>query len=216
MCPLRGLLLAGILALPGTVTRAGEVQPAFDCGKAEGTVQALICRDDELAMLDLALADVYAAARARARDGLGAELEAIQRGWVRGRDECWKAEKVPTWLTASWQVTGVRACVAGQYRLRISELQAVWRLVPAPSVTGYDCSGAAGVPAGELVATHFGTDPPTARLERGDQVATVWNIPTASGAKYEGQNVVYWTRGGEATVEWLGENLTCRARAVDD
>lgn len=216
MRPLRGLLLAGILALPASPAGAEALQPSFDCAKAEGTVQALICRDDELAMLDLALAEVYAAARARARDGMAAELEAVQRGWIKGRDECWKAEKVPTWLTASWQVTGVRTCVAAQYRLRISELQAVWRLVPARSVTGHDCTAKGGGPAGELVATHFGTDPPTARLERGDRVATVWNVPAASGAKYEGQNVLYWTRGTEASVEWLDEDLTCKARAVDD
>ena len=46
-----------------------------------------------------------------------------------------------------------------------------------------------------MVATFFETDPPTARLERGDQTVTAWLVPAASGSKYEGQNVEFWDEG---------------------
>jgi len=37
-------------------------------------------------------------------------LKAEQRGWVKGRDDCWKR-------------SDVRGCVAGEYRSRIAELK---------------------------------------------------------------------------------------------
>ena len=70
------------------------VSPSFDCAKADGQAQELVCKDQELAAMDRELARVYALA---AKDsGLGeqgaASLRAMQRGWLRGRDECWKGD----------------------------------------------------------------------------------------------------------------------------
>jgi len=39
-----------------------------------------------------------------------------------------------------------------------------------------------------------------------------WQVRTASGAKYEGQNLWFWNKGNEATVSWRGETLKCQAR----
>jgi len=185
--------------------------PAFDCAKAESEVEHLICKDKNLSALDLKLDGVYKAALVKAGNEHPPVLKAEQRGWIGGRNECWKAKGGdPVYLTESWTVTGVRDCVAASYRVRISELQAAYGLVPPKGPTFFACEGN---PANEVVATFFETDPPTARIERGDQTITAWLVPTGSGSRYEGQNVRFSNKGDEAMVTWLGSDLKCRAHA---
>lgn len=205
------VLTAAWLAAPPDRAAEPVQGPAFDCAKASGTVEKLICADEGLAALDRKLDSVYKAAMAKAKDGLPDTLRAEQRGWVKGRDECWKAEGAggPVFLTESWQATNVSECVQAQYRLRISELQVLWALIPGKKPLFYACENN---PANEVVATFFDTDPPAARLERGDRTVIAWQVPSASGARYEGQNVTFWSKGGDAQVSWLGTELKCRAR----
>ena len=77
--------------------------PAFDCTKAQGQVEQLVCKDAALAALDHRLDEVFKAALAKARD--------------------------------------------------------------------------------KVVATFFDTEPPTARLERGDRTVMTYVVSAASGAK---------------------------------
>ncbi len=204
----RVFLLASLAA--SAAARAAE-GPAFDCAKAVGEVQQLVCKDAELAAQDRALDGVYKQALAKARDAMPQALRTEQRGWIKGRDECWKTNNgSPAFLTASWQATTVRDCVLGNYRIRQSELQAVWGLVPAKGPVSYVCGAS---PADELVATFFQTDPATVRLERGDRSVLAWLVPSASGSKYEGRNVELWTKGSqEAQLIWDGARLTCKVR----
>jgi uncharacterized protein YecT (DUF1311 family) len=181
--------------------------PTFDCAKAQGEVEQLICGDEGLAALDRKLDEVYKAALAKARDDVPQLIRTEQRGWIQGRNECWKA-KDGTYLTASWQAKSVRECVEGHYKIRTSELQALMRLVPPKGPVFYACDDSFG----EVIATFFETDPPTARLERGDKTVTVWLVPAASGAKYEGQNVEFWTKGKDAQVTWSDQKLKCTSR----
>jgi uncharacterized protein len=205
------LLAVCALGLPCVVPAA---QPTFDCARAQGEVEQLICRDESLAALDRRLAEVYEAAKAKARGALVGRLRTEQRGWVKGRNDCWKANGQQTWITASWTVDSVKACVDAQYRLRTSELQAVWRLLP-PRTVSHACQDD---PANEVVANFFDTDPATIRLERGDRTVTLWQVGAAGGGKYEGQNVSLVHQASDLKVEWLDtnsgktESLQCRAR----
>ena len=185
--------------------------PAFDCSKATGEVEELICQDEELAALDRKLDEVYGAAMAKARDGMPQQLRAEQRGWIKGRNECWKAQGAggPVFLTASWQAADMRECVEDNYKIRISELQARWQLVPAKGPVFYSCENN---PANEVVATFSETDPSTAVLERGDRSMITWLVPTASGSKYEGQNVMFWIKGDEVVFGWFKDEIHCRVR----
>jgi uncharacterized protein len=200
-------LLAGLVALafaPGP-SGAQTKGPAFDCSKAQGEVEQLICKDEGLAALDRKLDEAYKAALAKARDDVPQWLRTEQRGWIKGRNECWKAgQGDPVFLTASWQAAGMRECVEGNYKIRTSELQALMRLVPPKGPVFFACDDRS-----QVVATFFETDPPTARLERGDQTVTAWLVPTGSGSRYEGQNVEFWTKSQEATVSWRGSKLKC-------
>ncbi len=187
--------------------------PTFDCTKAKGEVEQLICSDPSLAALDRKLDQVYKAATAKAKEKLTTQLRQEQRGWVKGRNDCWKAT-VQTWITATWTVNTVKDCIDAQYRLRISELQAVWHLVP-PKTVSYVCQNN---PANEVVANFFETDPAAIRLERGDRTVTMWRVGAASDGNYEGQNVSLVHKGNEVKVNWLNtdtgktDELQCKAR----
>ncbi|MFO1419317.1 MAG: lysozyme inhibitor LprI family protein [Methylotetracoccus sp.] len=204
--------LALVLGIPAVALADG---PAFNCAKAEGQVQKLICSDASLAARDRKLDEVYKAASAKAQGKLQTQLRAEQRGWVKGRDDCWKTQSgTPTWLTASWTANSVKECVEGQYRIRTTELQSVWRLL-APRTVSFSCQND---PANEVVANFFATDPPTIRLERGDRTVTMWQVGPVNDGKYEGQNVSLEHKANEMHVSWLNvetgvtDDLKCKAR----
>lgn len=196
-------LAAAVLGAPCATLAQG---PAFDCARASGQVEKLVCADASLARLDRQLHDAYEAALAQAQGRLKTTLREEQRGWVKGRNECWKADGQPTWLTASWTESTVLGCTQAQYRLRTAELQAVWRLV-APRTVRYACQGDN---ANELVVHHFATDPASLRLERGDRSVTLWRVPAPGTERYEGQNVSLVPngqgQGQSVAVRWLDVN----------
>jgi uncharacterized protein len=161
--------------------------PSFDCSKVEkDSIEELICNDDELSELDLKMAEVYAAAAKKAVNEHPPVLKAEQRGWIKGRNDCWKS-------------ADRRQCVEESYRRRIAELQARYRLVSANGPFWYICDGD---PRNEVVVTFFKTDPPTLEAERGDQVSLMYLAPSASGARYQGRNESFWEHQGEATIGW--------------
>lgn len=212
----RGPLFLPALVACAAISPAAAVAegPTFDCIKAQGEVEKLICSDASLAALDRRLDEVFKGASAKAKGQPAKLLRAEQRGWVKGRNDCWKANGHQTWITATWTVDTVPACVDAQYRLRTSELQAVWRLVP-PRTVFHVCQNNL---ANQIVANFFETDPATIRLERGDRTATLWLVGAASEGKYEGQNVGLAHKGSDLTVTWLNtrsgmtEELQCKAQ----
>jgi membrane-bound inhibitor of C-type lysozyme len=52
-------------------------------------------------------------------------------------------------------------------------------------------------------------DPATVLLVRGDQQATLPQAMSASGARYVGDDIEFWNKGDDATVEWQGTKLEC-------
>ena len=160
--------------------------PSFDCSKASGSIEEMICKDAELSALDRRLAEVYAAASKIAVGEDPPVLKAEQRGWIKGRNDCWKSDDKHT-------------CVQENYRRRIAELQARYRLVPQNGPFGYFCNAN---PRDEVAVTFFQTDPPTLIAERGDQVSLMYLQPSGSGSKYEGRNESFWEHHGTAIVVW--------------
>lgn len=166
--------------------------PSFSCDKVEAeSVEETICQDEELSGLDRRLADVYEAASKKGADEQPSVLRAEQRGWIKGRNDCWKS-------------ADQRNCVRDIYQRRIAELQATYRLVPETGPITYQCSGdnGGGLLGDELVVTFFETDPPTLIAERGDSVSLMFLEPSASGARYQGRNETFWEHQGEATATW--------------
>lgn len=190
------LLALCIVWVPDTVLAAG---PSFDCAKVEtGSIEEMICKDDQLSALDRKMTVVYDAATKKATNEHPPVLKAGQRGWIKGRNECWKSDDK-------------RRCVEESYTLRIAELQARYRLVSFTGPVFYTCDGQ---PANEVVATFFQTEPPSAITERGDQTSWMVQQPAASGAKYQGQNETLWEHHGEALITWGygAPEMRCQAK----
>ena len=108
----------------------------------------------------------------------------------------------------------MKGCIDAQYRVRTSELQAVWRLLP-PKTVSYTCQDN---PAHEVVANFFASDPATIRLERADHSVTLWHVGQPGVGTYEGQNVAVVHQGNALRVSWLDTRsgrtdvLDCKAR----
>lgn len=179
--------LLALLASIGVASHAAlPAEPSFSCKEVEpGSIEARVCESEEFAALDRRLAEVYKAATAKAGETLST-LKAEQRGWVKGRNDCWKA-------------TDKDACIRDNYVLRIVELQASYRLVEAKGPVFFTCDGN---PANEVVVTYFKTDPPSLIAERGDSTSLMVAERTASGAKYVGRNESFWEHQGVATIVW--------------
>jgi len=161
--------------------------PSFACDKVRaGSIEEMICRDQDLSALDRKLSGVYAAAAKIATNEHPPRLKVEQRGWIKGRNDCWKSDDK-------------RACVEDAYVRRIAELQARYRLVPGKGPFRFVCDGN---PANEVIATFFQTTPPTLIAERGDSVSLMYLQRSGSGAKYEGGNESFWEHQGEAAVTW--------------
>ncbi|HYQ72158.1 MAG TPA: MliC family protein [Gammaproteobacteria bacterium] len=170
-----------------TGQKAGMHGPSNDCAKAvPGSIEALVCEDDELSELDLKLSGVYAAASVKAVNEHPPVLKAEQRGWIKGRDDCWKSDDR-------------RGCVRDAYLRRIAELQARYRLVDGNGPLRFTCDGN---PASEVTVTFFRTEPPTLVAERGDSVSLMYLQPSGSGTRYAGRNETFWEHQGEATITW--------------
>ncbi len=197
-------MIAAVFALgAGAVSSAGADGPAFDCAEASGQIETLVCDDPGLAALDHKLAAVFGAAL-RALKGAPDENEAVkslkahQRGWIKGRNDCWKADDQ-------------RRCADDAYTTRIAELQARYALVPGGNRTAYVCDG---TPADEIVATFYPTEPSSVRLERGDSQIIAVQARAGSGVRYVADfGIVFWEHHGEALVEWPeGTTFTCQPR----
>ena len=91
-------------------------QPSFDCAKVKKkSSEGIICSSDELMDLDRELAAVYKQALPKAtKDDM---LKTHQRGWIKGRNDCWKADDE-------------KKCMADEYTLRIKELKEKYGLSP--------------------------------------------------------------------------------------
>ena len=183
--PLMGLSIYMLLFAMAVLAYADG--PSFDCTKVEaGSIEEIICKNESLSAMDVTLAEVYKEAEKKAQNEHPPVLKAEQRGWIKGRNECWKSEEK-------------EKCLEDSYMLRIAELQARYRLVTSKGPYFYACDGN---PANEMVMTLFETDPPTLIAERGDSISLMYLQPSGSGSKYQGRNESVWIKGDEAMVTW--------------
>ncbi|MGK4474284.1 MliC family protein [Aeromonas molluscorum] len=188
------LLLGPLLFAP---LLASAATPSFDCTKAKGAAETLICKDAALAALDNELATLYPKALANLSPEQLKTEKAMQRGWIKGRNDCWKAKDL-------------RQCVEENYQQRITELQIKGGQLMVPTPVDYQCGKDVSL------STYFYNDAklPAAviNLSEGDnqQQVLAYETPSASGARYEGQNLALFTKGDEASLERYGQpTLAC-------
>ena len=178
---------------------AHEEGPSFDCAKAGWSVEELICKDADLAALDRQMAAVYAAALKRVTEDNYEDPAAVQRGWIKGRNDCWKSDNL-------------RACIVSSYQHRIAELQIQYGQLVVPTPVYYTCGKTA------LTAVFYQqTDPQTVVLTfipalTGVDQILAYHSPSGSGARYEGRNVSFWEHHGEARLTWFDQEMSCKVK----
>ena len=176
--------------LPAPPSHAGDT-PSFDCSKAGHDIEDLICADAKLATLDRRLAQAYATALKNYPAGELKTLRAVQRGWIKGRNDCWKA-------------ADKRDCVDYAYRSRITELEISAGDLVVPEPVNYVCDGG---PYDYLTAIFYQQALlPAVVLTRvggpdGDAQVIAFIQPSGSGGKYAGGNTLFWEHHGEAMLE---------------
>ena len=188
----------GLLLL---IAGAASADPSFDCAKASSSDEDLICAEQGLARLDRRMADRYRDALDRAaaldaganttRDG----LKASQRGWIKGRDDCWKADDMAR-------------CIEDSYHMREAELVAKWMLEEPAAVVAFSCEAN---PANEVTVYFFSTERPSIRLEYGDSIRAGWLVRAGSGSKYATPfGGFFWQKGDEPLFSWTdGQEMNC-------
>lgn len=194
------IVSALILCLSPNAITANEEGPSFDCSNVEaGSVAEMVCKDQNLTALDLKMAALYKEASKKAVNEHPPVLKAEQRGWIKGRDECWKSDEK-------------KKCVEESYTLRIAELGARYRLVGSDGPFFYVCDDN---PAKEIIITFFKTDPPTLIAEFGDSVSLMYLQPLGSGSKYQGRNESAWIKGKEAMITWGygSQEMSCKQKS---
>ncbi|MFC3615548.1 MliC family protein [Lutimaribacter marinistellae] len=192
---------------------AVAADPSFDCSKAESGAEKAICASDALAELDLEVTRLYklAVATPDMGDDRLNELKAMQRGWIKGRDECWKSD------------LGLETCVANEYGFRIMDLR-----------QGYANARSAdddGISMGPMVLACDGLDAmvgitfvngsePLAVMRWQENAIVLPRVPSASGAKYEtdmwyGGPSSLFTKGDEALFTPPGgAEVTCKIEEI--
>lgn len=171
----------------GVADPAMAGDPSFACAKVQdGSILDMVCQDSNLSALDRKLAAVYQAAAAKVTDGQRPMLRTEQRGWIKGRDDCWKsADK--------------HSCIVNEYQHRIAFLQARYSLIPGTGPISYCCDNK---PGNDIVVTYYSTDPPTLMARFRNRTSLMFLQVAASGAKYQGRNETFWEHHGEAWVTW--------------
>ncbi len=182
-----GITVTTLLGLAFSQSLHADEAPSFDCAKAEAdSIEQMICDESGLSALDRQLAEVYSAAKKEAANEQPPTLKTEQRGWVSGRNDCWKEDDK-------------NACVSNAYTLRIAELQARYRLADMTGGITYACDNN---PANELVVSHFATSPATLIADYGDSTSLMYKQASTEGGQYSGRNENIAFNEDEAVVVW--------------
>ena len=180
-----------IIGLLGFVSTSQAAEPSYDCRKASGSIEELICQNDELAALDHKLAKYFKLATESYPAEELKTLKAGQRGWIKGRNDCWKSDDKS-------------GCVRKEYQYRITDLQITTGSAGITHSAVFICNPEKH---DSITAVFYNeTELPAAVLTRlsddVDEQKLLFLTRSGSGAKYLGQNVEFWTKGSEAIVTW--------------
>ena len=190
------LLLIITTLLATAQLQAASADNQINCQvKDQGTIDKLICSDPELLKQDQQLAEVYQQALLKAVNEKPPLLKAEQRGWVKGKAECWKEEDK-------------KACASTLYTQRIAELQARYELLPVSKKLLLGCDNN---PANEVSLRYYPTTPATLIADYGDQVSLMYQQADQS---YVGRNEKLSEQNSVFTVQWGYEAplMSCKTK----
>ncbi|MEM8728271.1 MAG: MliC family protein [Pseudomonadota bacterium] len=177
-----------------------QAQPSFDCAAATHAAEKAICASADLSAMDRELARLYDLARAgpNMTADRADSLRATQRDWIKGRNACWTTQDP-------------QKCARDAYALRIDDLRRSYseaRAQPGLS-TGpfaYSCTGIDAL----ISATYVQAGDPVVVLRWRDRTEILPIARSASGARYQDGQTVFWTKGPEGTFTYDGTDHSCQ------
>ncbi len=192
-------LLTAIMVITCCVllTSSSSAQ-SFNCSKATNAVEKMICSDDELKALDSKMASFYSRALAKSSAKDKRMLRTEQVGWLKARNQCAGRD-------------GMKACIGEFYEQRISRLDPIAggpSQEPAAAASTkviYSCNDNI---VAQVVATFTGAE--KARVEFADSTWNLTRVQSGSGAKYANKDVMFWSKGSEATLECRKKSYQCK------
>lgn len=183
---------------PAPATSARAITASFDCGRARGQAQELVCGDSSLAAMDREVARLA---------GLSAE-PAGQADYALERDNCWKADELRQCVMA--------AAMTEIHRLRQGLDMDRDGAGPSAGPLDYNCRGITGL----VRATFVNAQPGAVALEWGGQVIAIDEVTPAPGAEYggrwNGQQYGFRSKDREAIFTVAGQgDLRCTEAPAD-
>ncbi|MGF1835793.1 META domain-containing protein [Photobacterium sanguinicancri] len=182
------------LVLVANIAFASEAKPSFECTKASGEVENLICHDQTLVKLDLQMEGLYKKVLSTMPESALANFKASQRGWIKGRNDCWKS-------------VDVYQCTKNSYALQTESLAQIGRLFVNDKPAYYRCSG--GVHPAVAVRFYQFNDQSKAILQYGTDSELLDAAVSASGAKYTSDTASFWSHKQTASVQVGRDSLSC-------
>jgi uncharacterized protein len=197
------------------VTASGEAAtplPPLDCQQSHpSAVEKLICQDPELATLEQEMMTLYLQLLPQAALQKPFLLNAEQRGWQKGRNDCWKEP-------------AIKSCVVAQYQRRTAELQARYRLVEESEPMAWRCQPLSSDPlrndssAEALRLTLFKTMPETILTEYANEKSLMFLETSEPTRLFVGRNERLEFRGEDALLQWGYQSslLLCKPLPFND
>ena len=205
------LLAAGVCLAASSCAQAAPPLPplntSFDCAQARAAAEKLICRDPQLARMDVELMRLYRLALTDQRSVPPPDSVMIdQQFWIETRNQCASGPEL-------------KACTIRSYAERAHQLRqgsAIVRtkdpdrLTEGPLV--FRCPGLNA----PIAATFFTTQPGVVYLKWANTSITLSQVPNDSGTRYTGKdslgNYSFWHDGDAALFQKPGSGeMSCSA-----
>ncbi|WP_309677019.1 MliC family protein [Pseudomonas sp.] len=204
------LLAASVCAATSTCANAASFKTSFDCAAASASVEKLICRDRQLAQMDIELTRLYRLALTDERSVPRPDKVLIdQQFWIDSRNQC-ASDREPKACT-------IRSYAERAYQLRqgsaIVRTKDPDRLTEGP--LAFRCTGFNAL----IAATFFNTQPGVVYLKWANTSITLSQVPSDSGTQYTGKdsqgNYRFWQDGNGVIFQKPGSGaMSCTAEPV--
>lgn len=173
------LLAASVCAATSTCANAASFKTSFDCATARASVEKLICRDPQLAQMDIELTRLYRLALTDQRSVPRPDKVLIdQQFWIDSRNQCASTSEP-------------KACTIRSYAERAHQLRqgsAIVRTKDPDRLTegplAFRCTGFNAL----IAATFFNTQPGVVYLKWANTSITLNQAQSDFETRYSGKN----------------------------
>jgi uncharacterized protein len=215
LTPLLATLLATTVCATTSIHASSKksspiYKTSFDCAQARESVEKLICRDPQLARMDLELTRLYQLALTDEHSVPRPDKVAIdQQFWIESRNQCGVA--------AEPKACTVRSYAERAHQLRqgsaIARTKDPSRLTEGP--VAFRCAGLNAL----IAATFFSAEPGVVYLKWANTSVTLTQVSNDYATQYNGKdyrgNYSFWQNGSESLFQMPGSGqMRCTAEPI--